>query len=181
MEQDTPQYFIYVRKSTSGEESQARSIGDQLAEIRTLVARERLEVVGSFEEAQSAMTKGRPQFNEMLQRIEQGEANGIIAWHPDRLARNAFDGGQIIDLLDQGKIHHLKFCTFWFEPTAQGKLMLNLAFGQSKYYSDNLSINVRRAQRRGMVMEGTGRIPQRSGDTPHCHRSGQGATSSPGI
>ena len=147
MNENTPRYFIYVRKSTGGEERQARSIDDQLAEIRELVGKERLEVVGSFEETQSAMSKGRPQFGEMLKRIEAGEADGIIAWHPDRLARNAFDGGQVIDLIDQGKIRDLKFCTFWFEPTAQGKLMLNLAFGQSKYYSDSLSVNIRRGQR----------------------------------
>ena len=37
----------------------------------------------------------------MLDFIEAGGADGIIAWHPDRLARNAFDGGRIIDLIDQ--------------------------------------------------------------------------------
>src|SRR6202044_416869 len=118
-----------------------------LAEVRELVHKYNIDVVGSFEESQSAKTKGRPFFNEMLDRIERGEANGIIAWHPDRLARNAFDGGRIIDLLDEGKIIDLRFCSFWFENTAQGKLMLNFAFGQSKYFSDNLSVNVRRAQK----------------------------------
>jgi site-specific DNA recombinase len=147
MNNETRKYFIYVRKSTTGEETQARSIGDQLAEIRELVAKQGLEIVGSYEEARSAKTKGRPNFCDMIKRIEAGEADGIIAWHPDRLARNALDGGQIIDLIDEGKIRDLKFCNFWFEATAQGKLMLNLAFGQSKYYSDNLSVNVRRGQR----------------------------------
>jgi site-specific DNA recombinase len=140
-------YFMYVRKSSGTEERQARSIKDQVAEIRELIRKEGLNVVGSFEECRSAMTKGRPDFNEMLDRIEAGEADGIIAWHPDRLARNAFDGGRVIDLLDEKKLHDLKFCTFWFENTAQGKLMLNLAFGQSKYYSDNMSVNIRRGQR----------------------------------
>ena len=101
-------YFIYVRKSTDTEERQARSIGDQLAEIRELVHRQGLDVIGSFEESQSAMTKGRPLFNEMLERVEAGEADGIIAWHPDRLARNAFDGGRIIDLIDDHKLHDVK-------------------------------------------------------------------------
>jgi site-specific DNA recombinase len=147
MENEKHHYFIYVRKSTEGEERQARSIGDQLAEVRELVKKFGLDVVGSFEESQSAKTKGRPLFNDMLERIERGDADGIIAWHPDRLARNAFDGGRIIDLIDEGKLTDLRFSSFWFEPTPQGKLMLNLAFGQSKYYSDNLSVNVKRAQK----------------------------------
>jgi site-specific DNA recombinase len=50
-------------------------------------------------------------------------------------------------LLDTGKILDLKFPTFWFENTPQGKFMLNIAFGQSKYYVDNLSENIRRGHR----------------------------------
>jgi site-specific DNA recombinase len=38
----------------------------------------------------------------------------------------------------------LKFPQFWFEPTPQGKFMLNIAFGQSKYYVDSLSENVQK-------------------------------------
>ena len=83
----------------------------------------------------------------MLERIEKGEANGIISWHPDRLARNSVDGGKIIYLLDCGHITALKFLQFWFEPTPQGKFMLNIAFGQSKYYVDSLSENVKRGMR----------------------------------
>ena len=65
----------------------------------------------------------------------------------DRLARNSVDGGRIIYLVDMGKIKDLKFSTFWFEPTPQGKFMLNIAFGQSKYYIDNLSENIKRGNR----------------------------------
>src|SRR4051812_19858709 len=93
-------YFVYVRKSTNDDENQQRSISDQLAEIRDLVRKEGLEVVDTLAELQSAKYKGRPVFNEMLARIETGEADGIIAWHPDRLARNALDGGKIVDMLD---------------------------------------------------------------------------------
>jgi len=70
-----------------------------------------------------------------------------LAWHPDRLARNSVDGGKIIYFIDSGKIQSLKFPTFWFEPTPQGKFMLNIAFGQSKYFVDNLSENTKRGLR----------------------------------
>lgn len=83
----------------------------------------------------------------MLKRIEQGEVEGILSWHPDRLARNSIDGGRIIHLVDKGIIKSLKFPTFWFEPTPQGLFMLNIAFGQSKYFVDNLRENVKRGLR----------------------------------
>ncbi len=66
-----------------------------------------------------------------------------FSWHPDRFARNSVDGGRIIYLLDTGKLAGLKFPTFWFESTPQGKFMLNIAFGQSKYYVDSLSENTK--------------------------------------
>ncbi len=83
----------------------------------------------------------------MLERIEAGEADGILAWHPDRLARNSIDGGRIIYLLDTGIIKTLKFPTFRFESDPQGKFMLNIMFGQSKYYVDSLSENTKRGLR----------------------------------
>jgi len=140
-------YFIYTRKSTDSEERQVLSIEAQLAELKEFAAKEKLEIVASLCEAKTAKEPGRTMFGEMLDRIEKGEAQGILAWHPDRLARNSIDGGKIIYLLDTGKIKDLKFPTFWFDSTPQGKFMLNIAFGQSKYYIDNLSENIKRGHR----------------------------------
>ena len=96
----TKKFFLYARKSTDTEERQVRSIDDQIAELKELAKKENLEVVKIFIEKQTAKKPGRPIFNEMLSRIEKGEAEGILAWHPDRLARNSVDGGKIIWLLD---------------------------------------------------------------------------------
>jgi predicted transcriptional regulator len=41
----------------------------------------------------------------------------------------------------------LQFPTFWAENTSQGKFMLNIAFGQSKYYVDSLAENTKRGLR----------------------------------
>ena len=123
------------------------SIEAQLAELQEFAVKEKLEIVASFYEAKTAKEPGRIVFGEMLQRIAKGEADGILAWHPDRLARNPIDGGQVIYMVDTGKINSLKFPTFWFESTPQGKFMLNIAFGQSKYFIDNLSENIKRGLR----------------------------------
>ena len=120
---------------------------DLLVELRLFAEKEHLPIKREFIESMTAKVPGRPIFNDMISRIEKGEAQGIITWHPDRLARNSVDGGRVIYLLDTGKISHLKFPTFWFENTPQGKFMMQIAFGQSKYYIDNLSENVRRGRR----------------------------------
>jgi DNA invertase Pin-like site-specific DNA recombinase len=140
-------YFIYTRKSTEEDDRQILSIEAQLVELREFAAKEKLEIVASFQEAKTAKETGRTKFAEMLQKIEKGEAEGILSWHPDRLARNSIDGGKIIHLIDKGIIKSLKFPTFWFEPTPQGLFMLNIAFGQSKYFVDNLRENVKRGLR----------------------------------
>ena len=140
-------YIAYCRKSTDEKDKQVLSIEQQIAELKEFALREHLEVIDFVTEAKTAKTPGREQFASLLRRIEKGEAQGIVSWHPDRLARNSVDGGKIIYLLDTGKLVDLKFPQFWFESTPQGKFMLNIAFGQSKYYVDNLSENVARGMR----------------------------------
>ena len=75
-------FFLYARKSTDVEDKQVRSIEDQIAELRAFAKQENLEIIEELIEKQSAKIPGRPIFNEMIKRIEKGEANGILAWHP---------------------------------------------------------------------------------------------------
>ncbi len=151
-------YFLYARKSTEDEERQVMSIEAQLAELADFAKRENIEIVETFIESKSAKKPGREVFNQMMSKVyESKEPVGLIAWHPDRLARNSVDGGQIIYCIDIAKIISLRFPTFWFEPTPQGLFMLQVAFGQSKYYSDNLSENVKRGIRQKL----------RRGECPH--------------
>ena len=140
-------YIAYCRKSTDEPDRQILSIEAQVAELEEFAQKENLKIVSFITESKTAKEPGREKFAQVLEMVESGKAAGIISWHPDRLARNSVDGGKIIYLLDTGKLLDLKFPSFWFENTPQGKFMLSIAFGQSKYYVDNLSENVKRGNR----------------------------------
>ncbi|KKT38465.1 MAG: Recombinase [Candidatus Gottesmanbacteria bacterium GW2011_GWA2_44_17] len=123
-------YIAYCRKSTDEKDKQVLSIEAQIAELKEFAKRENLTITEFITEAKTAKVPGREQFAEVLKKIEKGMANAILSWHPDRLARNSIDGGKIIYLLDTGKLLDLKFPSFWFENTPQGKFMLSIPFYQ---------------------------------------------------
>lgn len=141
------QYFIYCRKSTEDDDHQAISLESQKIELLRFAEAHALYIKEVLLESRSARLPGRPVFNQMMARIRKGEAKGIIAWHPDRLARNSVDGGQIIHFLDTGRLLDLKFPTYLFEEGPQGKFMLAIVFGYSKYQVDTLRESVRRGNR----------------------------------
>lgn len=144
-------YFHYIRKSTDDDEHQKLSPESQEREnMRRFGDQDGIEIIETIQEARSAKYPGRPLFDDMIVRIERGEAEGIIAWHPDRLARNSIDGGRIIYLLDTGTIKDLKFTTYTYENTPQGKFMLQILFANAKYYVDSMSENIRRGNRTKM-------------------------------
>ena len=135
-------YFLYCRRSTD-EEKQALSIDSQKDELeRRFVDLEIVEVL--TEDASAFKPYNRPIFQKMLERISNGEADGIIAWHPDRISRNPLDGAQVIHSLDQGIIKDLKFASYTFENTPEGKMFLGFTLNQSKYFSDKLGKDVMR-------------------------------------
>ncbi len=140
-------YFLYVRKSTDVEDKQVLSIAAQITELKEFAARMGIYIVDVIIEKQTAKKPGRKKFNKMLERIENGEANGILAWMPDRLSRNSIDSGKIVYMLDEHILLDLKFPHFWFENTPQGKYMLANEFNSSKQYVDNLSVNTKRGLR----------------------------------
>ena len=99
-------FFIYARKSTDDEERQILSIQAQLDELRELARKESLAVAREYVEAQTAKEPGRLVFNDMMQALEKGEAQAILSWHPDRLARIPSGAvGFTIGLQDLSKLY----------------------------------------------------------------------------
>lgn len=143
-------YALYARKSTTDDERQERSISDQVREcMDAQVKRYDLKVVDIIEESSSAKTAGtRYHFKKLIEDIENGKITGLIAWHPDRLARNMKEAGEIIDLLARGILKDLRFATFTFENNPTGKMLLGISFVLSQQYSEHLSESVTRGNKR---------------------------------
>ncbi len=112
--------------------------------IEKVVNTEGLNVVTKpFTEERSSKDPGRPVFNEMLERIEKGEANALLCWDIDRLYRNPVDEGRLRWMLQKGVIKVIKTPYRSFYPEDAG-LLMGVEGGRATDYVIRLSKNVKR-------------------------------------
>ena len=151
-------YAIYARKSTEGLERQYRSIDDQIDDCLIIARRDKLNVIGMpIEERKSAkVAKKRPEFKDLIKRIKSGEIDGIIAWHPDRLARNMAEASIILDMLNTGVLKDLRFYSHPFSNDPAGRMMLGMMFVLATHYSDELSQKAQRGVKKKFKQGGLG-------------------------
>ncbi|MEO0899599.1 MAG: recombinase family protein [Bacteroidota bacterium] len=141
-------YFLYARKSNESDDKQSKSIEDQITEMTTFAKQKQIKIVDVFSESKSAKAPNqRPVFSDMVSRIYNGEANGILTWKLNRLARNPVEGGQISWMLQQNLIRHIQTYGSQHFPH-DNVLMMQLEFGMANQYSRDLSELVKRSQRR---------------------------------
>lgn len=141
-------YDAYKRKSSEdNKEQQAASLPEQHKDLLDTANKNTLNVRKYLEESRSAHTIGRPVFNQLILDIQSGKINAILTWHPNRLARNPLDAGQLLYLMDEGKLLEIRTPSRAYHNTPEDKFMLNLEFGMSKKDSDDKSIVVKRGLR----------------------------------
>ncbi len=93
-------YIFYKRKSSDSEDKQILSLDSQDRVIKeTISGFDSFNIIANLQESMSAKAPGRPKFNQMCEKLESGEAQYIICWQLNRLARNPVDGGRIIWLV----------------------------------------------------------------------------------
>lgn len=146
-------YCLYARKSSESDERQAMSIDSQLAEMRAMAQVQGLNVVCELQESHSAKDSGqRPVYNKLINGLRDDEYNAVLTWAPDRLSRNAGDLGSIVDLMDQGKLLHIRTYSQTFSNNPNEKFLLMILCSQAKLENDNKSINVKRGMRAKVEM-----------------------------
>ncbi len=139
-------YIIYARKSSETEDRQVASIDSQIKELEKIAKEFDLEVYKILKEPKSAKAPGRPEFNNMIEMIKKGEANGILCWKLDRLARNPIDGGEISWLLQQNIIHQIQTYGRIYRPE-DNVLMMAVELGMANQFIRDLSCAVKRGLR----------------------------------
>lgn len=141
-------YLLYCRKSTESDELQALSIDSQEKEMKEMATKEGLNIVEVRRESHSAKESGqRPVFQTIIEDIKLGKFNGLIAWDPSRLSRNAGDLGNIVDLMDQGLIIDIRTHGQRFTNSPNEKFLLMILCSQAKLENDHKGENVKRGLR----------------------------------
>lgn len=157
-------YIEYLRKSEDNEDRQIRSIPRQLDDLSEVIERFKIQnnIHKVFKETKSAFKLGRPYFEEMMQMIENGEANAVIVWHPNRIARNYEDGGRFVQLISEGKLKLVisLFGIFGDQPRDKSSLMdeFTKATEDSDYKSLAVISGYKRKLKEGYVP--SGRLPE---------------------
>ncbi|NCS31956.1 recombinase family protein [bacterium] len=137
-------YFIYARKSSESEDRQIQSIDDQVDRLKQLVIDLNLDIKKVYIEAKSAKKpNNRPVFDEMIQRIENGEADGILCWQINRLSRNPVDSGTISWLLQRGILKSIQTIDRQYLPE-DNVLLFNVESGMANQFILDLSKNTKR-------------------------------------
>lgn len=139
-------YFLYARKSSEAEDRQAASIDAQKDELLKIAKDQGLQIVDILEESQSAKKPGRKVFNSMLERIYKGEANGILCWKLNRLARNPIDGGQVSWALQKGIIKHVQTFGRSYYPS-DNVIVMAVELGMANQFIRDLSVDTKRGLR----------------------------------
>ncbi len=137
-------YLLYVRKSSESEDRQVQSIEDQTNWLKDLAQREKLAIKEILPEAKSAKRpNSRPVFEDMLRRIEDGEADGILCWQVNRLSRNPVDSGRLQMMLQDGIIKSIRTMDREYQPS-DNVLLFSIESGVANQFILDLRKNTLR-------------------------------------
>lgn len=136
-------YILYARKSTESEDRQVASIDSQVSEMTKVAKDYGLNIVEVMSESGSGFKTGRRVFNQMLEKIERGEADGIVVWKLSRLSRNPDDAGRIMGMLQREQIRHIRTVDRNWLPT-DNVLMMYVEFGLTNQFSRDLRADTKR-------------------------------------
>lgn len=142
-------YIVYARRSSESEDRQVASTHDQIEAMKKVVDRDddKYRIVKTYEEQKSGFIPyKREKFDEMINLIRSGKANGIITWKLSRLSRNPEEAGIIMGMLQRGLIQHIRTVNRHWLPT-DNIINPSVEFAMSNQSSIETSTDTKRGMR----------------------------------
>jgi site-specific DNA recombinase len=140
-------YFLYARKSSESEDRQVQSIEDQINRLKELANNLGISIKEILTESKSAKKpNNRPVFTSMIERVEKGEAQGILCWQINRLSRNPVDSGTLGWMLQQGALKCIQTIDRQYLPD-DNVLLFSVESGMANQFI----IDLKKNSMRGMV------------------------------
>jgi site-specific DNA recombinase len=135
--------FVYFRRSQDREDRQMLSIPKQQAQVKAIIEDNKFLPIQLPGEDKTAKVPGRPIFNDMMERIEAGEAFYIAVWALSRLSRNPVDAARVIFAMDCGFLLAVYTPSRVYRNTPEDKWMLQIELANAKKNNDDLSVYVK--------------------------------------
>ena len=137
---------LYARKSTESEDKQVQSIDDQVRVMKEVAKENGLEIVEVLQESKSAKAPGvRVVFEQMMNNIQAGKYNIILAWDTSRLSRNPLDGGRLQWMLDSGVLSGIRTHEKWYRDNDE--LLFTIENSMNSRFIKDLSDKVTRGMK----------------------------------
>lgn len=144
-------YYIYARKSSESEDRQVQSIDAQVDRLQELAADNGLNVVETLTESASAKDPGnRPVFEALLEALRDGQADAILCWAINRLARNLKDAAEIHWMLQKGIIKRIDTTERHYLPD-DNALLLGVESIMANQFVRDLSRDVKRGNEQKLL------------------------------
>lgn len=160
---------IYARYSSHNQREE--SIEGQVRECQDFAARNDMTIIGEYvDRAISGKTDNRADFQRMIKDSEKGHFQAVIVYAIDRFARNRYDSANYkMRLRKNGvKVYYAKQS---IPDTPEGIILESVMEGYAEYYSENLSIHIKRG-----LHENALQCKVTGGTTPLGYRIGANKT-----
>ena len=137
-------YGLYARKSNESEDKQVSSLEDQVVTMKQFAKDNGYRIVKNaiLTESKSAKIPSvRPEFQRLIELIEDGTINAILSYKSNRVARNPQESGFIQQMLIDGKIKAIVTKHKTYTPE-ENTLVFSIDAAQDTQFSRDLSIIV---------------------------------------
>jgi len=132
---------IYTRQSVDKKDS--ISIETQIDLCKREILDENADVKIYSDKGYSGGNTNRPQFQQLMQDIENHKIDKVIVYRLDRISRSLLNFAAIIDLFDRFNVKFVSYTEKLDTSTATGRMMLNLLMVFAQYERESIQLRIK--------------------------------------